>query len=63
MRLKTPDCLIYLLQTDVFKSELQQLRQENFSTQSSRLPLNSMIQNHLLRVGGRLAHSLSCGRY
>ena len=52
-------CLIYLIQTAYFKSELQQLaRTGKLSSKSPLLSLNPVIQNHLLRVGGRLAHSL-----
>ena len=51
--------LIYLVQTAYFKLELQQLqRKGKLSTKSTLLPLNPLIQNHLLRVGGRLSHSL-----
>ena len=40
-------------------SELQQLaRTGKLSSKSPLLSLNPMIQNHLLRVGGRLSHSL-----
>ena len=52
-------CLIYLVQTAYFKLELQQLRRKGkLSSKSTLLQLNPMIQNHLLRLGGRLAHSL-----
>ena len=52
-------CVIYLVQTAYFKLELQQLqRRGKLSSKSTLLPLNPMIQNHLLRVGGRLSHSL-----
>ena len=52
-------CLIFLIQTAYFKSELQQLaRTGKLSSKSPLLSLNPMIQNHLLRVGGRLSHSL-----
>ena len=49
-----------LLNSDsLFKSELQQLaRIGKLSSKSTLLPLNHMIQNHLLRVSGRLSHSL-----
>ena len=52
-------CLIYLVQTANFKLELQRLRRKGkLSSKSTLLQLNPMIQNHLLRVGSRLAHSL-----
>ena len=52
-------CLIFLVQAAYFKLELQQLKGTGkLSTKSTLLPLNPMIQNHLLRVGGRLSHSL-----
>ena len=52
-------CLIYLVQTAYFKLELHQLqRKGKLSSKSTLLPLNPMIQNHLLRVGGRHSHSL-----
>ena len=51
--------LIYLVQTAYFKLELQQLnRTGKLSTKNTLLPLNPMIQNHLLGMGGRLSHSL-----
>ena len=52
-------CLIYLVQTAYFKLELHQFKRKGkLSTKSTLLPLNPMIQNHLLKVGGRLSHSL-----
>ena len=52
-------CLIYLIQTAYFKSELQQLAiTGKLSSKSPLLSLNPAIQNHLLRIGGRLVHSL-----
>ena len=51
-------CLIYLVQTAYFKLELQQLqRKRKLSWKSTLSHLDLMIQNHLLRVGGRLFHS------
>ena len=51
--------MIYLIHTAYFKSELQQLaRTGKLSSKSPLLSLNPVIQNHFLRVGGRLAHSL-----
>ena len=60
MRLQTAKlCLNYLIQTAYFKSELQQLaRPGKLSSKRPLSSLNPLIQNHLLRVGGRLAHSL-----
>ena len=52
-------CLIHLIQTAYFKSVFQQLsRAGKLSSKSTLLSLNPMIQNHLLRVGGRLSHSI-----
>ena len=51
-------CLIHLIQTAYFKSEFQQLyRTGKLSSKSTLLSLNPLIQNHLLRVDGRLSHS------
>ena len=51
--------MIYLIQTAYFKSKLQHLaRTGKLSYKSPFLSLNPLIQNHLLRLGGRLAHSL-----
>ena len=45
-------CLIYLIQTAYFKSELQQLaRTGKLSSKSPLSSLNPLIQSHLLRVG------------
>ena len=52
-------CLIHLIQTAYFKSEFQQLSKAGkLSSKSTLLPLNPMLQNHLLRVVDCLAHSL-----
>ena len=52
-------CLIYLIQAAYFKSEFQQLaRTGKLTSKNPLLSLNPLIQNHLLRVGGRLSHSL-----
>ena len=52
-------CLMDLIQTAYFKSELQQLaRTGKLSSKNPLLSLNPLIQNHLLRAGGRLSHSL-----